>query len=171
MNKSWRQQLGEVLQPREMQLRTVKRAFTWLVVLGSILALAFPIEAVKPRSFEGLIAAAEAIVAVEILSTDYTATAADGPMVAVAKVLKVLKGPLRKGKHIRFTETAWVGPTYRKGEYRILFLEQVKSQGLLRTSPWRILSHLYAKENFFVEEHVVPDLSLETLDAFLRENR
>ena len=39
-------------------------------------------------TFVGLMAAAEAVVAVEILSTDYTLTAKDGPMVATVRVLK-----------------------------------------------------------------------------------
>ena len=144
-----------------------------IVILVAILGLACPLSAVEQeqRSLEGLIAAAEAIVAVEILSTDYTATPADGPMVAVAKVLKVIKGPFRKGKHLRFTETAWVGPTYQKGEYRILFLEQARSPEVVRTTQWRILSHLYAKENFFIEERAIPGLSRDSLDALLRKSR
>jgi hypothetical protein len=47
---------------------------------------------------QGLLAAAEAVVAVEIVSADYRLTVNDGPMVAAAKVLKVLKGPLTPGR-------------------------------------------------------------------------
>lgn len=156
-----------------VQVRIMKKVFIRTVIWVAILGLACPLKAAgqKQRSLEGLIATAEAIVAVEILSTDYTATPADGPLVAVAKVLKVIKGPFRKGALLRFTETAWVGPTYQKGEYRILFLEQAKSTEVPGTSYWRILSHLYAKENFFIEEHAIPGLSLESLDAFLKESR
>jgi hypothetical protein len=50
-------------------------------------------------------------------------------MAATAKVLKVLKGRLTTGKQFSFTETAWVGPSYQKGEYRILFLEKAKPAG------------------------------------------
>lgn len=143
----------------------MKKLSSSSVILLAILGLVGPLRAVEleQRSLKGLIAAAEAIVAVEVLSTDYTATPADEPMVAVAKVLKVFKGPLRKGNHVRFTETAWVGPTYQKGEYRILFLEQAKSSlqesrrqslGVLRTTRWRILSHLYAKENFLSKKRL-----------------
>ena len=82
---------------------------------------------------QGLLAAAEAVVAVEIVSTDYTATAADGPMVAAAKILKVLKGPLAPGKDLRFSETAWVGPTYQKVS-RILFLEKAAILGIPETN-------------------------------------
>ena len=78
----------------------MKKVSIKTVILVTILWLACPLSAVEQeqRSLEGLIAAAEAIVAGEILSTDYTATPADGPMVAVAKVLKVIKGPIRKRK-------------------------------------------------------------------------
>jgi hypothetical protein len=71
---------------------------------------------------QGLLASADAIVAVEIVSTDYAATAADGPMVAAAKVLKVLKGPLTPERQVRF----------------------------------------------FIERAAVSDLSLPSLDAFLK---
>lgn len=123
----------------------------------------------EPSPFEGLIAAAAAVVAVEILSTDYTATPADGPMVAAAKVLKVLKGPLTSGKEFRFSETAWLGPTYQKGEYRILFLEEATSSEFPSPTPWRILSRLDARADFFIEKDSLPDLSLESLGAFLKK--
>jgi hypothetical protein len=118
--------------------------------------------------FKGLIAAAPAVVAVEILSTDYTATPADGPMVAAAKILKVLKGPLTSGKEFRFSETAWVGPTYQKGDYRILFLEKAASSEFPRPTDWRILSRLDARTDFFIEKDSLSDLSLESLEAFLK---
>jgi hypothetical protein len=117
---------------------------------------------------KGLIAAAGAVVVVEILSTDYTATPADGPMVAAAKILKVLKGPLTSGKEFRFSETAWVGPTYQQGEYRILFLEKAASSEFPRPTDWRILSRLDARSDFFIEKGSLSDLSLESLEAFLK---
>lgn len=123
----------------------------------------------EPHAFEGLIAAGEAVVAVEILSTDYTATPSDGPMVAVAKVLKGLKGPLTAGRQFGFSETAWVGPTYKKGEYRILFLEKAGPQEFPKAAEWRILSHLYARTDFFIEKDALSDLSLESLESFLKK--
>lgn len=120
-------------------------------------------------AFEGLIAAAEAVVAVEILSTDYTATPSDGPMVAAARVLKVVKGPFTVGKKFNFTETAWVGPTYQKGEYRILFLEKTKPTEFPKTTEWRILSNLHARTDFFIERDSVPALSAESLESFLKK--
>jgi hypothetical protein len=117
---------------------------------------------------KGLIAAAAAVVAVEILSTDHSATPADGPMVAAAKILKVVKGPLISGKELRFSETAWVGPTYQKGEYRILFLEKAASSEFPRPTDWRILSRLDARSDFFIEKDSLSDLSLDSLEAFLK---
>ena len=117
---------------------------------------------------QGLLAAAEAVVAVEIVSTDYTATAADGPMVAAAKILKVLKGPLAPGKDLRFSETAWVGPSYQKGEYRILFLEKAVSSEFPKPTDWRIASRQDARTDFFIERDALSDLSLQSLDAFLK---
>ena len=117
--------------------------------------------------FKGLITAAEAIVAVEILSTDYTATPADGPMVATAKVLKALKGPVNTRQQFSFTETAWVGPTYQKGECRILFLEKAGPAESRKAARWRILSNLYARTDFFIEKDSLAALSNETLESFL----
>jgi len=123
----------------------------------------------EQRAFEGLIAAAEAVVAVEIVSTDYTATASDGPMVAVARVLKVVKGPVTHEKTFMFAETAWVGPTYKRGEYRILFLEKTRPTEFPRTTEWRILSNLDARTDFFIEKDSVPSLSTESLESFLKK--
>lgn len=145
--------------------------FNISVVLIGFLVLGAPAFAGEQEQgpFEGLIQAAEAVVAVEILSTDYTATPADGPMVAAAKVLKVLKGPLNSRKQFRFTETAWVGPTYQKGEYRILFLQKAGPQEFPRAAEWRVLSHLHARSDFFIEKDSVSDLSLESLESFLKK--
>jgi hypothetical protein len=93
---------------------------------------------------QGLLAAAEAVVAVEIVSTDYTATAADGPMVAAAKILKVL------------------------GEYRILFLEKAVSSEFPRPTDWRVASRQDARTDFFIERDALSDLSLQSLDLFLK---
>lgn len=116
----------------------------------------------------GLITAAESVVAVEILSTDYTATPSDGPMVAEAKVLKVLKGPLTTGETFSFWETAWVGPTYQKGEYRILFLEQAKATESRKANRWWILSNLFARTDFFIEKDSIAALSAESMASLLR---
>ncbi len=93
---------------------------------------------------QGLLAAAEAVVAVEIVSADYTATAADGPMVAAAKILKVL------------------------GEYRILFLEKAVSSEFPRPTDWRVASRQDARTDFFIERDALSDLSLQSLDLFLK---
>lgn len=148
-----------------------KPASSGLLILMALLAMGsepVPVNQ-EQRAFDGLIAAAGAIVAVEILSTDYAATASDGPMVAAARVLKVVKGPFSDGKKFSFTETAWVGPTYQKGEFRILFLEKTKPTEFPRTTEWRILSHLHARTDFFIEKNSVPALSTESLKSFLKK--
>lgn len=121
------------------------------------------------RGFGDLIALADAVVAVEVLSTDYTATASDGPMLAAARVLKVVKGPFKNGKTFNFMETAWVGPAYQKGEYRILFLEKTKPTEFPKTTEWRILPNSYARTDFFINKDSVTALSTDSLRAFLKE--
>jgi hypothetical protein len=64
---------------------------------------------------------------------------------------------LRRDQSFAFTETAWVGPNYRQGEVRILFLESAGPDS------WRILSNLYAKANFFVERDAIPLLNVNSL--------
>ena len=54
-----------------------------------------------------------------------TSALADGPMYVDAGVLKVVKGSARGTQKIRFGASAWVGPTYRSGEERIVFLNRV----------------------------------------------
>jgi hypothetical protein len=119
-------------------------------------------------TFEGLIAVAEAVVAVEILSTDYTATAIDGPMVATAKVLKALKGPYAAGEQFSFSESPWLGGlTYQHGEYRILFLDNIRPSEFPRTI-WTFENQRMMTD-FFIEKDSVPALSEESLKSFLRE--
>jgi hypothetical protein len=148
-----------------------KRTASISVILVGLLILVAQSFAVaqEPRLFEGLVKEAETITAAEILSTDYTATPADGPMVATAKILKVLKGPLTPGEQFRFAETAWVGPTYQKGEHRILFLEKAGPQEFPKVADWQILSHLHARTDFFIEKDSLSDLSLESLESFLKQ--
>jgi hypothetical protein len=75
-----------------------------------------------------LLAAAEAVAAVEIVSADYSLTANDGPMVAAAKVLKVLKGPLTPGRDVRFFETWWRGLPIRKVSTESFFSRRLRLQ-------------------------------------------
>jgi hypothetical protein len=84
--------------------------------------VAGPVEA-NPDGLENLVAEADLIALVEILSTDYTATAADGPMYGDAKVLRVIKGEFAS-QPIHFGASAWVGPTYKKGQQRIVFFHR-----------------------------------------------
>ncbi len=114
-----------------------------------------------------LINGADAVVAVEILSVDYTATAADGPMYANARVLKVLKGNVPKSWRLRFGESAWWSPTYKKGERRIVFLDRNGSgEGYYKTK-WHTV--YTGQVGFFFAEDSLDGMNQTSLLSFLRE--
>jgi hypothetical protein len=133
------------------------------MILAAILLLQAPDPASAPRqaNLASLIPAAGVVVVAEISSTDYSRTPSDGPMTARARVLKSLKGGLRRDQSITFTETAWVGPNYKPGEVRLLFLESTSNS-------WRVLSNLYARTDFFVARDAVPRLDIDSLRAVLQ---
>ena len=93
----------------------------------------------KSDGLDKLVSEAEAIAAIEILSTDYSATASDGPMYAKAKVSKVLKGNISTWWKLHFGETGWWGPTYKKGEYRIVFLARKNPKNKYFKTKWRTI--------------------------------
>ena len=110
-----------------------------------------------------LIPAAEVIVVARVTEADYSRTAADGPMIARAKVLRSVKGRLRQDQTFGFTETAWVGPNYKANEVRVLFLE---SSG---ANSWRIVSNLFAKADFFIDPDAIPQLTANSLKSILEK--
>lgn len=119
-------------------------------------------------TFEGLIAVSDAVVAVEILSTDYNRCAGDGPMVATAKVLKALKGAYAAGKQFSFLQSPWIGGlTYQAGEHRILFLDSARPSEFPNTI-WTLETRCMMTD-FFIEKGSIPALSEESLRSFLRE--
>jgi hypothetical protein len=120
-----------------------------------------PVSAQEQATLASLIPVADVIVVAEISSTDYRRTPSDGPMTARAKVLRVVKGGLKKDQSFKFTETAWVGPNYQTGEVRILFME---SAGL---NSWRVLPNLYAKADFFIARDAIPRLNVNSLKSVL----
>jgi hypothetical protein len=129
---------------------------------GILIILTFVAAGLQQRdTLASLIPSAQVIVVAEISSTDYSRTPSDGPMIAQALVLSAIKGGLKKGRSFTFTETAWVGPDYQKGEVRILFIEPAEP------GSWRILSNLYAKTSFFIERVAIPLLDLSSLRAVL----
>lgn len=108
-----------------------------LAVLTAVVALLPNVPAAGAGvSLSGLVAEADAIAAVQIMRTDYTATAADGPMYAEARVLAVVKGSLARAGVLKFGETAWCGPDYREGDLRILFLRRVTSREYFAAASW-----------------------------------
>lgn len=152
------------MEPRivTMQARTVLVAIA--MALAASMATLFAYEG--KGEVRGLITDADAIVAVEILTTDYKATEADGPMYADAKVLKMIKGGLAPGRMLRFGESGWWSPTYRVGERRILFLNRVTSQDYFSAAPWASL-HSGGIDFFFATDSI-ETLSSASLEAFLK---
>lgn len=148
------------------------RIYPLLVVVAFAAAVLATAEAEGGRAggLAELAADADTIVAVEVLKTDYKATAADGPMSGDASVLKIIKGAVPHEKRLEFQESAWCGPTYKTGEKRILFLKRVTSKDR-SYSPgrWATLCSMVDKIDFFFSEDSLTMLSATSLEAFLRE--
>jgi hypothetical protein len=107
---------------------------------------------------------ADLIAAVEILNVDYSATASDGPMVAEARLLKLVKGS--GSRTIRFGASAWLGPNYQRGDRRILFLRRTApADAYFRNANWSSLET--GKLNLFITEEAVQSLRYDSLTAFL----
>ena len=114
-----------------------------------------------------LVRDAELIVAVKVLSTDETAMPADGPMYVDAKILKVVKGPLRGARNIRFGASAWVGPTYRSGEERIVFLNPIpRRHAYYAKASWSSLEA--GKVDVFFVHETLDDCSEASLRDLLK---
>jgi hypothetical protein len=132
-----------------------------------VLAIGPPQLAADPAGLEGLLGEADAVVVVEILTTDYTATAADGPMYAEAKVIKSVKGSLRAKQTIRFGASGWVGPSYKAGERRVVFLDAMPAgHAYYAKARWASLDA--GKLDLFIAAAAVEKCSLDALSAFLR---
>jgi hypothetical protein len=112
---------------------------------------------------------AEAIVAIRILSTDYSATPSDGPMYAKAEVLKVPKGNISTWRKLHFGETGWWGPTYKKGECRIVFLARKDPNDRNFRAKWRTI--YTSGVDFFVAKDSLKDVSQESLSDFLTKTK
>jgi hypothetical protein len=137
------------------------------LLIGLFLGLATLQNAVpnfaQQPNLASLIPAAEVIVVARVTEADYSRTASDGPMIARAKVLRSIKGRLRQDQTFGFTETAWVGPNYKAGEVRVLFLE---SSG---TNSWRIVSNLFVKADFLIEPDAISRLTVNLLKSILEK--
>ena len=133
------------------------------VALFAVTASAGP----STQQLEALIDEAEFVAAVRILSTDYRATAADGPMYADAKLLKVIKGDLSRAQRIHFGASAWVGPTYSAGQERIVFLARVAGgHGYYKNARWSSLEA--GKVDLYLLHQEIDELLEATLREFLR---
>jgi hypothetical protein len=138
----------------------------WLL-LSIAAVIGPPLAEAAPASLVDLVAKADAIAVVAIVSADYSATAADGPMYAEAKVLKVVKGKLRAAQRIRFGASAWVGPNFQAGERRIVLLEAVPADhGYYRKARWASLEA--GKIDLFIADKAMEKCSTEALLDFLK---
>lgn len=140
----------------------------WVFGLAVFIATIFPVSIIyASAALDELIDKTDAIAVVEILSTDYTATAADGPMYAEAKVLKVLKGNISSWRKLDFSETGWWSPNYKKGERRIVFLNKVKANDDYYKAKWH--TTYTGSVDFFFDEDALDKLSLASLAEFLKK--
>ncbi len=139
----------------------------WAVFIAMVIPAATRCAHDSAAELDKLITEADAIAVVEILSTDYTATAGDGPMYAEAEVLKVLKGNISTWWKLRFGETGWWGPTYKKGERRIVFLGRATSRDKYYKAKWHTI-YTGGVDFFFVEDSI-ESISQASLSDFLKE--
>ncbi|MHC4575050.1 MAG: hypothetical protein ACYS76_13120 [Planctomycetota bacterium] len=123
----------------------------------------------RSGGLDKLVAEAEGIAAVRILSTDYRATAGDGPMYAKAKVLKVIRGNVSTWGHLRFGETGWWGPTYKKGERRIVFLARQDAKDGYFKAKWHTV--YTGGVDFFFAKDCLKDISQKSLVDFFTKTR
>jgi len=139
-----------------------------LRLLLSIATVIGPLSAQTAAAGLGdLVAKADTIAVVDILSADYSATAADGPMYAEAKVLKVIKGKVRATQRIRFGASAWVGPAFQAGERRIVLLEAVPAgHDYYRKARWASLEA--GKIDLFIADKAIEKCTTGALLEFLK---
>ncbi len=142
-----------------------------LLATAAVLAVLSPPApaAGQPGDPAAIIAGADAIVAAEIVDTDYTATASDGPLYADAKILGMAKGPFTPGDTLKFGESAWCGPDYERKDRRILFLQRVTSREYFRAASWSTVCRPGDRLNVFFASEALSRLSLPALQTFLGE--
>lgn len=132
-----------------------------------VTAAAGPLSAQAAAGLSNLVSEADAIAVVEIVSTDYSATAADGPMYAEAKVVKVIKGGVRAARRIRFGASAWVGPTFQAGERRIILFKAIPAKhGYYHNVRWASLEA--GKIDLFIADEAIVKCTSEVLSEFLK---
>ena len=115
--------------------------------------------------YERLVEEADVIAFAEILSTDDTRMAADGPMYGEVRILRVVKGALSPA--IRFGASAWVGPTYKEGELRMLFLQRIRpGHGYYQDAGWASVEA--GRLDLFFTRGGMDGCSEDSLSSFLR---
>lgn len=114
-----------------------------------------------------LLSEADAVAAVEILRTDYTATAADGPMYAEARVIAAVKGAVPRAAQLKFGESGWCSPTYEVGDLRILFLKRVTFREYFTAARWATICRPGDRLDIFFPRDARALVSAARLRVFL----
>ncbi|MBN1587450.1 MAG: hypothetical protein JW937_08530, partial [Candidatus Omnitrophica bacterium] len=113
-------------------MRAVAGLLVWMGLMGT--ALAAP-----AGSFFTLMDRADAVIVAEIQSLDDSQESMEGPLVARARVEKILKGEqLMTGQLIRIAEPRWWAAHYQTGQQRILFLQRGLERDDIRDSRWQV---------------------------------
>ncbi len=116
--------------------------------------------------FPRLLADADAVVAAEITDVTPWAAAVEAPWVVEAEVNRVLKGEVPAGSVLFFAESPWCGPTYRRGELRLLFLAPLVPPPTINASWWN-LCPVTGKLDCFLDRREGGELSLSAVEDFL----
>ena len=117
--------------------------------------------------FREMLKSAEAVVVVEILSVDNSATAWDGPLILEVKALAAPKGRVTVGRTLRTWESARVAGTYSAGQRRLLLLkrQRVVEPYHRKAAWWNTPIGL----EVFIEDTALDQVTLEALKAWLNE--
>ncbi len=138
--------------------------WTLFSIAAALAPLSLP---AAPPDLSSLVPQADAIAVVEIVSTDYAATAADGPMYVEANVLRAIKGKAVAGQRVRFGASAWVGPTFKTGEHRVIFLEALPAgHSYYRKARWASLEA--GKIDLFIADEAIERCTAKALSDFLK---
>ena len=81
--------------------------------------------------------------------------------------LRSSKGAVRSARRIRFGASAWVGPSFREGERRIVLLTAVSSwHGYYTKARWASLEA--GKIDLFIADKAIVKCTTEALSEFLK---
>jgi hypothetical protein len=151
------------------------------IASAAMLAAAWSVAGVSPASafgpwclermpvdgrFPSLLDDADAVVAAEIIGAGSLASPQGSPVAVEATADLVLKGEIPPGSRLVFAESPWCGPTYRRGERRLLFLSRDPPDPAVDPSWWS-LCPVTAKLDCFLDRREEGDLTVVGVEDFL----